>query len=234
MWSKKKFQHFVYSHVLLIIGILLVPFDHYYLYDLLIFALITWPLISLVQHSYFNHSYVTFKHKFVKWVMLGYLTIYSFWRFSDMKSYHITHHESWLTDQDPTAREVRQGWFKYYVGLTDPTPIREAIAEHDPDLDRFNNNFYLIKTVVSLLIILLLGIKWFIHLFLIQQFMMYFFSKLHDTVFHYKDTAENKPWLYFIYGADSWHIDHHRDFSKPKWSWDIQKIYKGILFNEKR
>ena len=230
MWSKKKFQHFIYTHILLIIGILLVPFDYYYLYDFVIFALITWPLISLVQHTYFNHSYVTFKNRFVKLMMLSYLTFYSFWRFSDMKSYHITHHESWLTDKDPTAREVRQGWFKYYVGLTDPTSINEIIPEQDPDLDLFNRNFYTVKIAMSLVIVFVLGIKWFVHLFLIQQFMMYFFSKLHDTVFHYKDTAGNKPWLYFLYGADSWHIDHHRDFSRPRWTCDIQELYKGILF----
>ena len=65
LWSKKKIQYFVYTHLFLLIGILTVPVDVWYFYDLLILIWFTWPINSILQHIYFTHNYYEFKFKFV-------------------------------------------------------------------------------------------------------------------------------------------------------------------------
>jgi len=235
LWNRQKFRYFFFSHLLLIIGIVLVPFNEWYLYDLLIFSTVTWPLISLTQHSYFHHAYLKFRNPVFKWILLCHMTIYSYWKFNDIRSYHVTHHELWLTDKDPTAQEIRQGWVKYYFGLTDPVPIRNlTVSKKDKDLEFINSNFYLIKFVVLSLLLIILGIEWFVHLFLVQQFLMYFFYKFHDIVFHSTDKAKDKPWLYPIFGSDSFHIKHHKNFNKSFWMWDSQRIFKMVFFHHVR
>ena len=213
-WSYKKFQHFTFVHICLIIGILTVPVDIWYLYDLLIFRFVTFPMTSTMGHLYFNHNYIIFRNSIAKIIGLTYITLTNFWKFTDVKSYHITHHKSWLSDKDPTAIEVRQGICKHYIGITNPTPIQLVNTKQDNILVWFNSYFFIIKIVGILALILLLGWKLFVHLIIIQQFLMYFSLKAQDQIYHSDNFAKDQPWLFVIYGSDAWHIEHHHNYEK--------------------
>ena len=83
----------------------------------------------------------------------------NFWKFSDSKSYHITHHKEWLTDSDPTAGEVRQGYWRYYFGLTEPYDIPTLYFDRDAEIDFVNKYYFPIK-FISLSIFLLFYSFW--------------------------------------------------------------------------
>jgi len=233
-WNKSKFRAFVYSHLLLLLALVVLPLDRYYLYDLLVFSFVTSPLIRLVQHEYFAHSYVRFRNRFVKFLMFSYFSLYSFWKLEDTKNYHIAHHKSWLTEKDTTAREVRQGWFRYLLGLSDPAPMDVKVNERDPDVIFFNGYFYPIKIILLILIYLCFGLTFLIHFVLIQQWMIYVTGRFHDIMFHYKDSAKDQPLTWLIYGNDSWHITHHSDFSSPTWiAYDPQRLYRFLMCSDR-
>lgn len=233
-WINKKFQHFIFVHLCLLIGIVSVPIDSWYLYDLVIFRLVSYPMTSTILHLYFNHNYLTFRNTFTKVISLLYVTLTNFWKFTDVKSYHITHHRLWLSNQDPTAVEVRQGFWKYYIGITSPTPIQTIDAKNDPLVDWFNRYFYMIKLVMVLVLLLLLGWKVFVHLIIIQQFLVYFSLKIQDYTYHSDNSAVDKSWLYIIYGPDAWHIEHHSNYEKMiAWRYkyiDAQYLLTKLFF----
>jgi fatty-acid desaturase len=158
----------------------------------------------------------------------------NYWKFTDVKSYHITHHKLWLGDKDPTAKEVRQGFWKYYIGVTDPTPIQSINAKNDPLVDWFNQHFYTVKIGCLTVLLLLLGWKVFVHLVIIQQFLVYFSLKIQDLVYHSKDSAKDHSWLYLIYGPDAWHIEHHSNYEKMiTWRYkyvDAQYLLTKLFF----
>jgi fatty-acid desaturase len=232
-WTYKKFQHFTFTHLFLIIGVLTIPVDIWYLYDLLIFRLISYPVSSVILHMYFNHNYVIFRNAFFKAISLAYVTLNSFWKFTDVKSYHIMHHKYWLTEQDPTSKEIQQGYWKYYIGVTSPTAIHLIDFKNDSMVNWFNRYFYAIKIALTLILILLLGWKLFVHLVIIQQFLVYLSLKAQDCVFHSNNNAKDSSWLYIVYGPDAWHIDHHTNYEQIiKWRFkytDPQYLFAKLL-----
>lgn len=232
IWSKKKVQHFLFVHLMLMVGIFTVPLDIWYLYGLIFFLLFTLPIFSVTHHLYFNHGYVEFKHPIYKLLVLLYIVLNSFWKFSDVKSYHIQHHQAWLTAGDPTAVEIQQGYFKYYVGLTDPVAISKVEVPVDTLIEFLNRYFVEIKLLLTVAVLVLFGWKVFVHLVIIQQFLMFVFNKIHDIIFHKTLTAKDMPWLAFIYGNDAWHISHHAEYDKHVWytKYIPQYFYTRLLF----
>ena len=234
LWSKKKIQYFVYTHLLLLIGVLTVPVNVWYAYDILIFILVTWPIFSLTVHVDANHNYIEVKNKAIKIALILYMIANNFWKFSDAKSYHIAHHKHWLTDNDPTANEVRQGFMLYYLGLTNPTPIATVNSTEDPLINLANRYFYQIKILLTVVLLLFLGWDMFVHLVVVQIFLLFFFNKAIEIIYHHADSTKDHPWLFVIFGNDAWHISHHADYAEQKWFWkplNIQYLYYKILFN---
>ncbi len=234
LWCKKKVQYFVFTHLLLLIGISTVPINIWYFYDLLILIWVTWPINSVIQHLYFTHGYYKFRFKFVKYVILWYLAMINFWKFSDSKSYHITHHKEWLTDSDPTAGEVRQGYWKYYFGLTEPYNIPTLYSDRDAEIDFVNKYYFPIKFISLSIFILLFGWYLFVHLIIVQIFLGYLTQKAIEIIFHRKDSAKDLPWLFWLYGNDAWHVEHHKTYDKNIWHWkpiNLQYMYSKLLFS---
>jgi len=232
LWSHRKFQNFFILHVSVILGMFFVPLDRWYFYDILIFSLLTWPMLSLILHSYFNHNYVTFRNRFIEVVCLMYISLISYWNFADMKSYHVAHHKYWPTMDDPTAQEIRQGFLKFYIGLTKPCRIEYVKTKPNPIVDFFNQHFYLIKFIL-ISIFVLLSWKMFFHFIVVQQLLFFIASKVIDGLFHINDDEPDKPWLFPIYWNDSWHTEHHTVYDKEVWHWkwiNIQYYYSKLLF----
>ena len=124
IFQKKKFQQFLYVHTLLAVGLIfLTPTPLEILISLAFYLLILQPIYSVIHHLKYSHNYIEFRNPLIEWSMIIILTIYNFFKFSESKNYHIYHHQTWLTDRDPTAMEVRQGKLKYYLGITEPTNI---------------------------------------------------------------------------------------------------------------
>jgi hypothetical protein len=231
--SKKKFQHFCITHILLLIGIVTVPFNNWYLYDLLIFMLFTCPINSIIQHLYFNHNYIDFKNKIFKIFWLLYIVLFNHWKFTDVKSYHISHHKNWLTSLDPTSSELQQGFLKYYVGITQPIKIDFVSNKKDNVIDFLNNYFYIIKIFLIIALVIFFGWTLFFHLILIQQFLWLLAGRIHDYLFHKNNELSDKPWLFPIFWSDSWHIEHHKTYEKNIWHWkyiNIQYYYCKLFF----
>lgn len=213
--QNKKFQHFVYAHTILFFGLLCLPISSI-VYTLIFYILVVQPFLSVVYHSYFNHGYIKFKNPIVKCLSVYALVLISFWKLEDLKSYHIAHHTEWPTNSDPTTAEVAQGLIKYYVGTTKPINFHKVKANADPIVDWFNKNFYTVKLASYGLIFLLAGFKALLLGILIQQFYMFFFSKMHDLIFHSKTNTNDLPWLFVLFFDDAWHIEHHREYSRPQ------------------
>lgn len=231
--SKRKFQHFLLTQISLLIGILTVPLDIQYVYDIVILVLFTNPIYSVVQHLYFSHNYYQFRYGIIKKILVFYILLNSFWRFADLKSYHIMHHMNWLTDKDPTASEVRQGSFRYFLGLTQPSELSYKVSESDSFVTEVNRNFYLYKFIITALFLMIFGWYWYVHLVIIQQWLAYLAAKAHDILFHHHDDAKDKPWLFWLYGNEAFHIEHHKNFQNTVWHYrvfNIQYWYHKILY----
>lgn len=235
LFKKQKFRHFLYVHTLFISG--LIYFDiglKSLIIDLLIFFIIVQPLATNIIHQHFNHRYVEFKNSFIEYLSLIFLVMLVYWKFTDLKSYHVHHHSKWLTDRDPTATEVKQGILKYYIGLTNPSAIPFANVVENSKFEFVTRYFFQLKFVIYLLIVLIFGLETLFHIVIVQQFFAYVFSKIHDITFHYSDDAKDLPWLFPLYFNDAWHIEHHKDFSKAN-TWHYRYInvhywYNRILF----
>lgn len=214
IFQKKKFQYFLYTHILFVLGLVVIqPSLLSLAIVLVVYLLFLQPLFSIVGHLKYSHNYSEFRHPAIEWLMILMLTAYNFFKFSDVKNYHILHHRKWLTDQDPTANEVRQGWLKYYIGNTAPVAIPSANVDPMPKFDFANKYFFLIKFIVYSGIILLFGVEAFFLSIITVQFYFFVFMKLHDMIFHWSDLAQNKPWLFLIYFNDSRHIIHHTEYN---------------------
>lgn len=227
LFSKKKFYHFFYTHSLLILGLLFLDLSwSAVLISLFLHVLILSPLMTTIVHYRFNHGYMEFKNSVLEWLSLILIIVYSFWKFTDVKSYHIYHHRKWLTDQDPTGSEINQGVFRYYVGATDPRAIPSLEQVHDSKVDQINQYFYLIKFVVYVTIIALFGINVFFYTIILQQFYFYVFEKIHDLAFHWSNSSKDKPWLFPLYFNNSWHIEHHAGYQQPDvWHWPYVNMH---------
>ena len=235
LFSQWKFRHFLYVHLTFLLG--LVVFEPNWitlLGDFLVFVLIIQPIGSNILHQYFNHNYVVFKNDTVEWAALLFLTTYSFWRPTDLKSYHVCHHTQWLTDKDPTATEIAQGKIRYYLGLTAPSAIPQITAKENPKLTWINRHFLVVKLAIYLAVVVLFGFEALWHLVLAQQFFAYGLAKSHDMLFHSSTASQDKPWLFPLYYNDAWHIEHHKEFTDPTpWHWrsiNLQYWYARLLF----
>lgn len=221
--SKKKIQHFLYVHVAFLLGLLLADISIFnFLVSTLFFLCFLAPLFSVMVHNKFNHNYIDFKHPAIEWAGLWLMVIYSFWKFQDLKNYHIFHHQQWLTPNDPTATEIRQGWLKYYVGCTDPCNIPVTNAQENYRVQFMNRYFYLIKFISYALILLAVGFTGFWFIVLLMQFYFFVYFKIHDIIFHNNDLANDKPYLFLIYFTDSWHITHHSNYHQiDQWRYPV-------------
>ena len=212
---KKKFQHFLYVHVLFVAGLLGLDISVKALLISLIFhVLILSPFMTLVTHLKFNHDQVTLKNSFLEWLSLIMMCVYSFWPFRDVKSYHIQHHKTWLTAKDPTASEIAQGPIRYYVGITEPCAITPVNSLPDSRVKFVNDNFYFIKFSVYFFLASIFGFTMFFYMIIAQQFFFYVTEKIHDMAFHSSPNARDKPWLFPLYFNNSWHITHHKDYNR--------------------
>jgi hypothetical protein len=204
------------------------------LQNFLIFLLIIQPIGSLIIHQHFNHNYIDFKNEFLEWCAIIFLITFGFWKFSDLKSYHICHHTTWLTDKDPTAGEIAQGKLRYYVGLTKPTAIPTISIQENAKVIWANENFYIIKGLIYLIVWILFGSETLWHTIFAQQFFGYIMAKIHDMSFHSNPNSKDKPWLFPVYFNDAWHVEHHKDFTGPNtwhWPWvNLQYWYFKIMF----
>ena len=234
---KRKVYNFFYVHLLFVSGLLLLDITATGLtISLLCHVLILSPLSSLIIHLKFNHSYIQFKNSILEWLGLCLVCVYSFWKFTDIKSYHVHHHQSWKTLHDPTASEIAQGKIKYYLGLTDPCTIPKFDATHNPKINFINQNFYLTKISIYLIVILLFGITAFFYSIIAQQFYFYVLNKIHDIMFHSTVDAVDKPWLFPIYFNDSWHVRHHANYlNLDSWQWpwiNVHYWYYKLFFTQ--
>jgi hypothetical protein len=232
-----KLKHFAYTHILFILGLISFhPGTVSIFNDFLIFLLIIQPVGSLIIHQHFNHNYLGFKNEFIEWFAILFLTTFGFWKFKDLKSYHICHHTTWLSDKDPTASEIAQGKLRYYLGITKPTAIPQIQTQENAKITWANENFYIIKGLMYVLIWSLFGIETLWHMVFAQQFFGYVMAKVHDICFHSNSTVKDKPWLFPIYFNDAWHIEHHKEFESQSpwhWSWiNLQYWYSKILFKQ--
>ena len=223
----------MYVHILFLSGLVLLDVSWADLaYSFLFFILIVSPISAVILHNKFKHEYVEFSNSIAEWFGLLYICIYSFWKSDDFKSYHILHHKAWLTDNDPTAVEIRQGKLRYYVGLTDPCPIPKVHTNETWKVDFMNHHFWTIKGLAYLSIVLLFGLKIFYLTVIVQQLYNYVHAKIHDMVFHSSDhlgPAKDVPWLFPFYFNSAWHIDHHSNYSKAE-DWRLPWINAQYLF----
>jgi hypothetical protein len=210
------------------------PTGYTVLQDLLVYVLVIQPIGSNILHQYFNHNYVVFRNDTAEWAALLFLTTYSFWRPTDLKSYHVRHHTKWTTDLDPTASEIAQGKIRYYLGITKPNAIPQIAVQENAKLEWINKNFLKVKLAIYLVIAWLLGFETVWHLVLAQQFFGYALAKIHDITFHSSVSAQDRPWLFPLYYNDAWHIEHHKEFSSPApWHYryiNLQYWYSRLLF----
>ena len=235
LFRYQKFRHFLYVHTIFLLGLMVfAPSWPTVLQDFLVYVLIIQPIGSNILHQYFNHNYVVFKNDLAEWAALLFLTTYSFWRLTDMKSYHVQHHTKWLTDHDPTATEIAQGKIRYYLGLTVPTAIPRVQVQENAKVNWINKHFLKIKLSIYLTVMMLFGIETLWHFVLAQQVFSYGLAKLHDISFHSSTAAGDKPWLFPVYFNDAWHIEHHKDFALPSnwhYRWiNLQYWYSRLFF----
>lgn len=221
VFRKKKFQNFVSVHVLFLAGLLVLdPTWSAMAWSLVVTILIILPLQTLIYHHRFNHDYIDFRHPVLEWLGLWFLVVYHYWRFDDARSYHVMHHRHYGTDQDPTAREIQQGRWRFYVGLTDPTAIPRVEYQAGAVTAWFNRYFWTVKTVTYVTLIVVLGLQGFWLAVLLPQFYLYVLMKLHEYVFHSVDRPRNLPWLFPVFFNDAWHIRHHEDDrEQDPWRW---------------
>ena len=228
IFSKRKFQYFLFVHFLFVVGLLMLDITVAgLLLSLLLHILVVAPISTLITHLKFNHNYIKFKNSIFEWAGLAFMCTYSFFKFTDVKSYHVCHHQYWLTPSDPTASEIAQGKIKYYLGLTEPCTVPKFEAMPDSKINFASQNFYLIKLSIYLIIILLFGINAFFYSIIAQQFYFYALTgKLHDMAFHSNLDAVDKPWLFPLYFNDSWHVEHHREYAKlNSWHWPCINVH---------
>lgn len=234
--KKKKIQHFLYVHLLFFCGIvaLNISFNEL-LFALFLNILIVSPVSSVITHSKLKHDYYNFKNDFFEWLALIYICVFSFWKIEDSKSYHIQHHKAWLTDKDPTGSEIAQGKVNYYIGTTVPCAIEKMQTKDNEKIKFINKYFYHIK-ILFYILFLFVSIKLFFLIIVAQQFYGFVLYKLHDIIFHqydYENQYSNKPWLFFLYWNDAWHIDHHVDYTKPEkfyFKWANPHYYISKIF----
>lgn len=238
---KRKIQHFLYVHLLFLIGLVGLNISVVELtWSLAAFIVVVNPLSAVITHNKFKHEYVAFRNGVAEWFSLAYICVYSFWNSSDFKSYHILHHRAWLTNSDPTAVEIQQGKLRYYVGLTNPCAVPTIATKESDRVLWMNQHFWLIKIALYAGVILIFGTKVFFLSVIAQQFYQYVFSKIHDLAFHSNDhigPSRDLPWLFPIYFNSAWHIDHHRDYDKQElWRWPLvnpQYWFTKLLVVEK-
>ena len=232
---KLKFTHFLYCHVFVAVGLSYYGIDLALLLDFLTTILVLFPLGSIIVHQHFNHSYSQFKNKFTEWFSLLLLITYSFWPLREMKSYHISHHRRWLKSTDPTASEIAQGKWLYYLGLTTPQQFDKVDVAIAPAFDFAAKYFFRIKLVIYFVLVLLFGIKGLFHIVIVPQFLMYVLTKAHDLVFHSSPDAQDCAWLFPVYFNDSWHIEHHVEYDQAQhWHWPYFNLhfwYHNLLFS---
>ncbi len=232
---KLKFTHFLYCHVLLLAGLLTYGVEVAFLVSFLSTALVLFPLGSLIVHQHFNHNYAEFKNKFTEWFSLILLVAYSYWPLREMKSYHISHHRTWLTPSDPTASEIAQGKWLYYLGLTTPQHFERYDVTIAPSFEFVAKYFFRIKLAIYALLVLLFGIEGLFYIVIVPQFFMYVLAKGHDLIFHSSPDAQDCPWLFPVYFNDCWHIEHHAHYDEQQawhWPWvNLHYWYHRLLFS---
>jgi hypothetical protein len=175
--------------------------------------------MAVINHVYFNHHYTSFRNVITEWFALSVMIVFNFWRFRDVKSYHIFHHSQWPTLSDPTAGEIAQGKFRYYVGLTDPVAIPLVSTKESSSFDFASRHYYSLKAFSLLMILVLFGFSGVFYGILMVYFYTYVLAKIHDMLFHSSLNEQDKVWLFPIYFNDAWHIEHHSDYKQQYWHW---------------
>lgn len=231
---KLKFTHFLYCHLLMALGLLAYGLEIELLWSFILTALVLFPLGSLVVHQHFNHNYSQFRNSAAEWFSLLLLIAYSYWPLREMKSYHISHHQRWLQPTDPTASEIAQGKWLYYLGLTVPQQFDKFEAEITASFALAARYFFRIKLAIYFVLAMLIGVKGLFYVIVVPQFFMYILAKVHDMIFHSNPAAKDAPWLFPLYFNDCWHIQHHRDYSESQqwhWPWvNLHFWYHKLLF----
>ena len=224
---KKKFQHFLYTHVLFLAG--MIWFDiilSEFLLSLLYFIVVVAPFFAVIAHLKFNHNYIDFKNSFNEWCGLVFMTVYSFWKFKDLKSYHILHHKNYNTDQDPTYSEIQQGRINYYIGLVDPTAIPTVKVVESQKIAFINTYFYAIKISIYFAIALIFSFKALFLFVFAQQFYYYVYSKCHEILFHGSLQARDLPIFFPIFFNNAWHVEHHTKYDElDPWHWPFVNLH---------
>ena len=119
--------------------------------------------------------------------------------------------------------------FKFYSGRSYYVVIINFFIQ--------NPKYFNIETIkfISLSIfILLFGWYLFVHLIIVQIFLAYLTQKTIEIIFHRKDSAKDLPWLFWLYGNDAWHVEHHKTYDKNIWHWkpiNLQYMYSKLLFS---
>lgn len=234
-FSKRKFHHFLYTHIIFFLGILILNISWIeFLYSVVFFLTVVSPFIAIIAHLKFNHNYIEFRSGLLEWAGLLFMTTYSFWKFENLKSYHILHHTKWNTNDDPTWREIQQGKLIYYIGLVHPTAIPLIPTKENNKIQFVNQHFYPLKLFIYGLIALLFGIKVLFLFVLSQQFYYYVSSKSHEMLFHSSKQARDLPLLFPIFFNNAFHVEHHREYNKlDPWHWpafNLQYWYYKLFF----
>ena len=79
--SKRKFQHFLYTHILFLAGIVYFNVTlTEFLYSLLYFIVIIASFLALIAHLKFNHNYIDFKILFILKIDFFYMYIIRYYK----------------------------------------------------------------------------------------------------------------------------------------------------------
>jgi fatty acid desaturase len=217
------------AYILTLIGLIVFP-----IWWILLAILLFIPLyhtLSVIQHDYICHNYITPKNNFWKAASLIYFSILTGETLLTKKNYHIHHHAYWNTDNDPVQARLKNNSLFAYVLELYQTPFDKPI---DHVIDKLPTAFEIwiekhtkIIFCIGLLLSFILMPIWLF--FIVQVYcrcLMLIIGKIEEYYFHKTvntDLSKDSSFAGLFIGGSAWHIRHHMYMDKPYYGSGIWK-----------
>lgn len=181
---------------------------------------------EVIFHEYLQHRYIIPKNKFTKHLVETFLFFVNPNWYIDkpqMIRAHQYHHLYYKTDKDPTSRILSH---EFKVWCQNPGFFTRP---NEKNMNRLLNEFsdfpYIIKYLIeirillSIIAIILFGLKYYIFFFIIPVILKQWFTGLADGWLIILG-ERNHPWVFPITFNSAWHFHHHQTGSDKHKSWD--------------
>lgn len=193
------------------------------------FAHLMWGIVEFADHDYFEHRYVVPKNRVLKHLIDYLCYIWMPYTYVDKAAsmrVHMYHHKYWKTARDTFDHKISSAilWFTNPPIFSKPiAKVKNRLLNEYADFPYIVKYLREIEIVLSIIVILAVGFKYYFFFFLFPILLRGMFQGQHDMWFLILGERDH-PWVFPIGLNQSWHLTHHAT------GMNIQKTW-GEVFN---